>query len=459
MTTGPRVLFVSGSGSGNTLRYRVRYAEEALRSTGVRTAAVHFTEPQLQSWAERADAVVLYRTPASRRVLRFIEHARTRLGLPVSFDIDDRVFLAEHIEHVPFLERLPPSKRALFEADAERRGRCVPFVDRATGTTVPVVEDYADLTSAPAEVLPNGVTATALALADAARRSTAPGTVRIGYFSGSATHDDDWAVAEPAVVELLRSHPHVELWLVGPLRPSSALDAVADQVRDLDTVPWQQLPSLLASVDLCLAPLDVTPFTEGKSAIKWLEAALVRTPTLATATRPFRDAVVEGTDALLVPDGGDWLEPLTRLVGDADLRCALGEAAREGALTRFGPDLQAERYRASLDALLTGPRAEVDLDALRRLAASEPRPRTLGIPLEPYTFPTQGASAGLPAPRGAAAFDGFRRGYRAAARTGVRYAKGVRRRALRFTRPGDRAGATDPPPSSGRPSDRPKDYL
>ena len=459
MTGVPRVLFVSGSASGNTLRYRVRYAEELLRATGVETAAIHFTDPQAVAWAQDADAVVLYRTPASRRIFRLVEHVRTRLRRPLAFDVDDLVFLPEHVQHIPFLQDLPEKRRAVFTDDARRRGRIVPFVDAVTGSTGPVIADLGRLTGAPATVLPNGVPPTALRLADGVRRESAPGVVRVGYFSGSATHDEDWAVVEPAVVDLLRRDPRVELWLVGPLRPSPGLEQVEDRVVRIPSVPWQQLPALLASVDVNVAPLDLTPFTEGKSAIKWLEAALVRTPTIATATQPFVDATVNGDDVLLVPGGGDWAEPLARLVDDADLRVALGERARTAALERFGPDAQAQRYRGWLDGLLAAGPVEVDLAELRRRRDEEGRSATLGIPLEPYAFPAVDAGRTWAAPRGAEALDRFRTASRTSGRYAVRYYKGARRRVNRVLGTGPavtRAADGPAPPGSGRPDGRSK---
>jgi glycosyltransferase involved in cell wall biosynthesis len=424
----PRVLFVSGSGSGNTLRYRVRMAEEALRATGVATAAVHFTDPQLRGWAQESDLLVLYRTPATRHLLGLVEHARTRLDIPVTFDVDDRVFLPEHLESVPFLDELPPAKRRLFEADVVRRGNAVRFVDRATGTTEPVVRDLARLTAATVAVLPNGVSSTGLALADRARRRDLDATVRLGYFSGSATHDLDWRVAEPAVVDLMANDPRIELWLVGPLNPGPALARLGDRVRLLPPVAWQDLPALLALVDINLAPLDVSPFTEGKSAIKWLEAALVRTPTVATATSPFADAVQAGADAVLVAPGEDWAEPLGRLVADAGLRRDLGDAARSAAVARFGPEVQQRAYRSMVDSSIAGPRAAVDLDLLRRLAGGEPRSRTWGLDLEAYSFPVGAPAGSYAGPSGSGALAQGRGAARAAARTAVRYARGARRR-------------------------------
>lgn len=448
-----RVLFVSGSGASNTLRYRVRLAEEALRSRGVRTSAVHFTDPLMSRWAEQADVLVLYRTPANRRVLRLVHHARTRLGIPVTFDTDDLVFHADHLAHIPFLDQLAPATRAIFEADVVRRGRVVPFVDRASASTTPIVGELQRFTTVPVDVLPNGVSRVGARIAADVRRREPDGRVRLGYFSGSATHDDDWAAVEPTVARLMRDDPRVDLWLVGPLRAGGSLDEFGDRVVRRRAVPWRDLPALLAEVDVNLAPLDPTPFTEGKSALKWLEAALVGTPTVATATTPFREVVRDGVTGLLVEPGGDWEEPLSRLVDDAGLREELAHEARRAALEELGPERQADRYLAFVQAAADGPRAVVDLDRLRALADDAGPTRTLGVELEGYPFPDDLAGLTLAAPVGAAALavgrargraalaagrsrgraviaDG-RRVARSAKRTGRRYAGAVVRRVTR----------------------------
>ena len=427
MSGAARILLVSGSGGSNTLRYRVRMAEEALRSRGFATSARHFTDPQLASWLREADVLWLYRTPASRRVLRLVETARER-RIPVTFDVDDLVFLPEHLESIPFLDDLPPAQRRIFENDVVRRGNAVRFVDRASGTTHPVVEDLRRLTSAPLDVLPNGVSRRGELLAAAAARRSPDGTVRLGYFSGSATHDDDWATIEPAVVELMRSDPAVELWLVGPLTPGPALAAVVDRVRVVPAVPWTELPALLAQVDINLAPLDATMFTSGKSAIKWLEAALVRTPTLATATPPFLEAVDDGRTGLLVPAGGDWLSPLGRLLADAALRAELGDQARAAAIDQFGPDRQADRYRDYVGRLLAGPKVDVDLALLAELARREPASRSVGLDLEPFRFEPELAPLTLAPPRGARALSQARSTGRVALRRGNRLVRAAMRR-------------------------------
>ena len=430
-----RVLFVSGSGSGNTLRYRVRLAEEALRSRGVRTAAVHFTDPLLTRWADGADVVALYRTPGTRRVLDLVRHARENLGVPVTFDVDDQVFLPEHLRSIPFLDDLPPGARRIFEADVLRRGGLVPFVDRASGTTRPVAEDLATLTSAPVDVVPNGVSRAGRRLAAATQRRAPDGRVRLGYFSGSATHDEDWSEIEPAVVAVMDADPRVDLWLVGPLTSGESLDRLGDRVTRVLPVPWSDLPTLLAAVDINLAPLAATPFTAGKSAIKWLEAALVGTPTVATATPPFRDAVVDGVTGVLVEPHADWTGVLTRLVTDEAVRRELGEASRHAALRDFSPEVQADRYHAFFTAALLGPRTKIDRNALREVRQGQGISRGLGLDLEAYPFDPELADLGLTPPAGAGAWSRGRDALRRSVLLGRRYYRGAARRVTRL-RPG-----------------------
>jgi glycosyltransferase involved in cell wall biosynthesis len=385
-----RVLLVSGSAASATLRYRVRLPEEALRSRGVATAAVHVTDPRAAALADRADVVVLYRAPAGRELVALLESLRSKASPPlVTYDVDDRVFRAGHLDDLPFLDGFSDAQRATFTRDVRLRERLVPYADVVTASTQELLDELAKVTDAPGRLLPNGVGVEPLRLADGVLempRLASGGTV-LGYFSGSATHALDWQAVESAVVDVLRRRPSARLLLVGQVEPSPALDPVRRQVTVLPRVGWQKLAVLLASVDLTLAPLAPGPFTEAKSAIKWLEAALVRTPTVATATGPFRAAVDDGRTGVLVPPDGDWTEVLLGLVDDEGLRRRLGSAAREAALASYGPAAQADRL---LDALGTawprrpapdGTAAVADLQALWSRAP---------VRLEPYPFRGEG---------------------------------------------------------------------
>ncbi|HVE47718.1 MAG TPA: glycosyltransferase family 4 protein, partial [Acidimicrobiales bacterium] len=155
---------------------------------------------------------------------------------------------------------------------------------------------------------------------------------------------------EPAVLRVLQARPEVELWLGGLVAPTAALDPVADRLRRLPFVEWTALPELLRDVDVNLAPLAPgSRFNEAKSAIKWLEAALTATPTIASPTEAFGEAIETGRNGFLAGTADEWAAALRSLCFDPAQRARLGHRARRDALLSWSPHLQGRRYLEILE--------------------------------------------------------------------------------------------------------------
>ncbi|MCM3661052.1 glycosyltransferase [Georgenia satyanarayanai] len=386
-----RVLFIVGI-QGAPLRYRAQLPAEGLRLLGVQTDVRHYRDPQLSEAIAAADAVVLYRVPATWQVLALLDELRAqRPTVPVVYDIDDLVFDPRLRGQVDGLTSLAPEEEELWWRGVARYRTTMERADLYIGSTRMLCEQATDVAGLPARHVANGVGALlAQASDDALQRPRTSGPLRIGYFSGTTTHDADWALVEPAVLEVLEARPDVELWLGGHLRPTAALARVSHRVRRLPFVPWYELPLLLRDVDVCLAPLTSSRFNEAKSAIKWLEAALVETPVVATATEPFRDAVDDGRTGYLAESREDWVRALGALLDDPVLRRRVGTQARRAALLRWSPHLQGRAYLAALGAAaehvaLNGPRQPTAWDPV---ADDEPL-SAMDAYVEPYVRPAR----------------------------------------------------------------------
>ncbi|MDT0164738.1 glycosyltransferase [Actinotalea sp. AC32] len=350
-----RVLVVVGI-QGAALRYRAHLPAEALRLHGVRAVVRHYRDPELPELAARADAVVLYRVPATRQVADLVAAVRARpRAVPVVFDIDDLIFDPGLRGQVHGLHVLSEDEEALWWRGVARYRTTMEMCDAYIGSTEALCDHATTVTGLPSFRFPNGAGRDLARLSEEAMRAPREdGPPRIGYFSGTNTHDADWAVIEPAVVRVLAERPEVELWLGGMLTTGPALEPYADRVRRLPMLPWTELPARLRQVDVNLAPLVLdNRFNEAKSAIKWLEAALVGTPTVASPTQPFREAITDGETGVLAATEDEWAEGIGRLLDDALLRRRTGSLARREALLRWGPHTQGAVY----------------LDALRRAAA------------------------------------------------------------------------------------------
>lgn len=359
-----RVLFVVGI-NGAPLRYRAQLAAEALEVRGARVDVRHYRDPELPRLAALADALVLYRVPATHQIVDLVGQVRAReRRIPVVFDIDDLIFDPGLEGQVHGLSRLSEAEHALWWRGVARYRTTMELADVYVGSTRTLCEHAAAVTGLPTRQFRNGVGRQAARLSEhVLRRPRRPGALRVGYFSGTTTHDEDWAQVEPAVIRVMQERPEVELWLGGHLRPTPALEAVAGRVHRLPMMPWQDLTGVLRDLDVNLAPLvPGSIFNEAKSAIKWLEAALVETPTVASPTQPFVESIEDGRTGLLASTTEDWYAALLRLLDDDAERARIGSLARREAMLTLSPHRQAEVYAEILQ----------DAAAIVREGASRP---------------------------------------------------------------------------------------
>ena len=378
------VLFVCGI-EGAPLRYRARLPAEALALQGIRSEVRHYRDPELTELSRRADAVVMYRVPATPQVLAFI--AQVPAGVPVLFDVDDLIVDPSLAEEIPALRVLPEPAAAVWLQGIHRYRTTLEACDGYVGSTALLCEHIGALTGLPTYRFSNGVGLVTSRRSDTAlRRPRRPGPLRVGYLSGSTTHDRDWLVVEAAVLEVLDRHPDAELWLVGHLTPTAAVEALGPRLHRLPHRDWRDLPDLLRDLDVNLAPLERDlgqggRFNEAKSAIKVLEAALVQTPSVATPTQPFREAVQHGVNGLLADSHDEWVQALDSLLCSPSLRGRLGARARRDTLLGLSPHLQGQRYAALLEKAKLTVRVPRD-SGWAAVTLDEP---AIWGQLEPYT--------------------------------------------------------------------------
>jgi hypothetical protein len=132
----------------------------------------------------------------------------------------------------------------------------------------------------------------------------------ITYFSGTRSHDRDFAVVAPAISQFLADNTAVKLHVTGPLRFN--LTARHGQVIHHEKVAFIHYAHLVRHAWLNLAPLENTPFTQCKSALKIIEAGFWNIPTLCS---PFADAQrFESAGAVFAQDEHYYFTALNALL-------------------------------------------------------------------------------------------------------------------------------------------------
>lgn len=332
-----RVLFVVGA-AGSPLRYRVHQKAEQLAIRGISSAICWYADPRLPAALERADAVIVYRAPATRQLVQLIRNARLA-GTPTFWDVDDLVFDPETVDELPVHRRHSRREREAWIENAHRYRAMLQECGAGIAST-PEVARHMARAGVPAQVLLNGVDTTYAAVFEGVRRAAGrrPGdTFTVGYCSGSDTHDEDFEMVAPVLAAFLAAHHEARLLLVGPLSVPPELERFSNRITSVGWVPGMEVPRYLAQFDLNIAPLVDHDFTNGKSAIKWSEAALVGVPSLVSATEPFRMAIENGRTGLLAADTDEFAERLEHAIAHRSELPRMAEAARLAAFQLGSP--------------------------------------------------------------------------------------------------------------------------
>ena len=345
-----RIVILSGV-QGDTRRYRSHHLYEQLRLAEVDCALSHITDPRLPELAAQADGLVLHRVVWDRVAARLVDQVQRRGGR-VILDVDDLVFDEDAFKWIDSPDFADPVRVRLYRENMRRNRTTLDHCDYVLTSTSYLSERVLER-GKPAWVHRNGFSLEMLNLSDqaAARPRSTGQRVVVGYASGTPTHDRDFALVRSALQQLLEKCAWVELWLIGRLEAGEDWGQAAGRVRRIPFVPWRELPALLAKLDINLAPLRLdNPFSQSKSEIKFMEAALVGVPTIASPTDAFSSAIRSGENGLLAESEQEWLDGLLWLAGETAEREKLGAASREDVLRRYAPWVRAEQAAAAIQA-------------------------------------------------------------------------------------------------------------
>lgn len=125
----------------------------------------------------------------------------------------------------------------------------------------------------------------------------------------------------------------------------------------LKTVPIQWSPSTetteLASSHIGIAPMADDAWTRGKCGLKVLQYLSAGLPVVASNVGVHREMLSDGESGFLVESVDDWIESLSRLSGDNELRQAMGR--RGPGIVRRGYSISAvaEQMTASLERMIS----------------------------------------------------------------------------------------------------------
>jgi len=354
-----KTVFISGS-IGGTRRYRVDHQAEQLRLQGVQCRVIEAMDQTFYGSFGEADVVILHRLPFSPMVQRIIWEAR-RQGAPVLLDLDDLIFEPAMAHQVGGYSLAQGEyQQRVFQDNLAKVRQTLMAVDGIIASTNFLAEQCRKLHPR-VMVNRNTLSGALVRLSEAQNRRVTKGVTGecvLGYFSGTPTHERDFAVITGVLQTAMERHPGLRLKLVGYLEIPRELRH-RDRITLAGPVPWQQLPALIKDVDINLAPLDTgNPFCHCKSEVKYIEAGILQVPTIASGTAGFREVITDGQNGFLAEDPVEWVAKIDALVSDVALRRHIGQGAYGHVRREYVPEKSSRQFVANLTALVKDIHAE-----------------------------------------------------------------------------------------------------
>jgi glycosyltransferase involved in cell wall biosynthesis len=314
----------------HTFRYRVFNMVEALgahRESGI--SASWFTNEDREhgcEFVDRADVLVICRTRYDSYVGRVIARARAR-GIPIFYDVDDLIF------DIRYAHVIGNTINRSLETSEEwdwwigyigRLGATLQLCDGAITTNALLGSRIADF--APwitPRILPNfynrrqEVISRAIYQRKCSTTFQRDGNIHVGYFSGTNTHGKDFRIVSGALSRLLVKNPRLIVRIVGSTELSEQISLHRGRVETYPVQDFVNLQRLQGEIEVCIAPVQNTAFTNCKSDLKYFEPALMGTVVIASPVFAFQQAIRDGDNGFLAHTH-EWEQKLEEVISIAE---------------------------------------------------------------------------------------------------------------------------------------------
>lgn len=331
-----QVLYIIEDEKSAQFRYRIKNVAEALESSS-KYEVVWFLKSEIarayDALPETSLVVIERQTAKDNIVPDFIKATEAR-GIKVLFDVDDLVF---DFRDLPLLMHSTNSKNIFYWAGYFWGIRRV--AKRADGfiTTNDFLGEKLKRTfKKPYKVIPNSLDKEQIEKSeDLIKRKKIEG-FKLGYFSGSPTHAKDFRMIEPELIRFLDDYSDAKLNVVGYMEFSEKMNKMIKngRVKVKKPVSYIELLREEAEVSVNLAPLLINDFTDCKSELKYFEAAVVGTTTIASPSFAFKNAIENGKNGFLC-EPGEWYEKIKYLYEHPEENKKIADVARKDVLEKY----------------------------------------------------------------------------------------------------------------------------
>lgn len=341
-----RIAYFYEAPNNSTFRYRAYNMVQVINDQDSReiSASYFFLSDfdRIDEIADIAEILVICRSRYCNRINQLITKFRVR-GKRVVFDIDDLVFDTKYAHLI--LNTLGQDNESDLVWDywfsyISRMGETLRLCDAAITTNDYLAEKITAFSGLPVTVVPNFINKEQLNISEKLfhkkinSRFVRDEKICVGYFSGSPSHNLDYAIVVPALAEVMENNPQVELMVVGYIDQGPELKRFGTRVKRESFRDYVNLQRLIGSVEFNLMPLQINDFTNCKSDLKYFEAAIVGTLSIASPSVTYARAIKDGENGYLAR-AHQWAASIASSVNNLENYQEMATLAFNDALSNY----------------------------------------------------------------------------------------------------------------------------
>lgn len=353
------IIYIKDVFDNSTFRYRTYNVMEAMKNSD-KYFTTCFLISELYSIydvLDKIELVILQRAKWSFELESFI-HILRKKRIKIVYDMDDLIY---HTKYVPkYLNSIGDYREFsidVFFALAKRyemiASICDFFIVTTEGLKNHIKEDF----NKPVWILENFLNLEQENISQRIvlekKNAYSGDKFIIGYFSGSNSHQRDLEIVESAIIKLMEEYENIYLKVVGYMTLDDKLEDLKKKGRIIfdNFVPYQELQYKIGSVDVNVIPLQRHEFNECKSELKYFEASIVDTVSVAVNNEVYSSIIEDGVDGFLCNEM-DWYEKLKYVYLHPKEMEKIRENAKKKCYDKYGNKNMKKKITAIYDEII-----------------------------------------------------------------------------------------------------------
>ncbi len=352
------VVYIADVVNGTSFRYRVYNMCQALEYSNAWNATF-FIESELKflkKYLDKIDILIFSRTKWSLEYEIFLTYCK-KYDIKLVFDVDDLVFDSRDIAILMNTLNIKLDENgydwwfSYFSRINLMAKKCNFFIGTNNFLNKQIKRTFDKPTFSIDNFLNNEQLYLSQKLFNKKKEVKRKKPFKIGYFSGSPTHENDFKKVSSAISRLFDKYDDITLEVVGFMKFPDFMKKYEDsgRIKHIELMDFLTLQTRISQVDVNIIPLVDNIFTNCKSELKYFEASVVGTPSCATPTYVYENCIKDKKTGFLCKEY-DWFNVIEDIYNNYPMSLFL-DNANKYCIDRYSPKNQSKNIENVLNII------------------------------------------------------------------------------------------------------------